>query len=686
VRNIFEAAALSAMLLAAPAAGAAAEATSLPPVQVTATVEAEPVAKVPASVSVVYGEDLRARGANDLRSALLLVAGVQGTPTGDAGPAGSVPALWGLREIDSFLLVIDGVPAGGAFNPATVAVDMTGVERIEVLRGAAPVVFGATSFNGVIHIVHYAAGKAPAMFGAGGGSFGSYGASYFGSLGEHQSITANVEKHGFSVDRQEYERYHLLYRLGNLGGFHLDADVNLTPQEPGSTTFRNGGTLRRDLVPDDANHNPSDAKLDQRRYQVNAGYDAGMLSTTLSVAQAKDEIVRGFHEANVSTAAHGYEQEREITDVYFDGHLTSRLGAGFSLSYGVDYLYGRGEQEGFRFPYAVGFDGSNPQDSASAKAACVPTNPEECFEFESEVERNFAGVYAQSSWDVTDAFNVVAGLRLSQTEEMQEGEDDSTTPPTQVSLKDTNTRLSGVVGASFSAWRSGNDALTLYADYRNGFKPIAAELGPEPEVNILRPETSVSYEVGMKGNLVDGRLHYDTSLFQMDLKNVRTFDAGVPVNGGKTRFKGAEVEARFAIVDALSIAGSYAYHDSRFVRFTLDDGTVVDGKRFETMPHHQAGLGLLYVPATGPNATVVASHTGQRVLNKRNSLSVGSFTTLDASLGWQFTRFGVQLAGYNLTDRRDAVAESELSEEISGASSYYLLPGARVMLSVSVPL
>ena len=676
----------------ATAAFAQEQPTQLPAVQVTATRTAEAVDKLPAAVTIVSGDELRARGAVDLRSALALVAGVEGTPTGDAGPAGSVPSLWGLREVDAFLLVIDGVPAGGAFNPLTVQVDLTGVERIEILRGAAPVMYGATSFNGVIHIIHYAAGETPAVIGAAAGTETRYGASYFGSLpavgGYQQSVTANVEQRGFSVDRQEFSRYHVLYRGATAGGFHLDADVGVVPQEPGSTTFRNGGTLRTDLVPEDANHNPSDAKMDQTRIHVATGLDLGGWAATLAVTGTQDEIIRGFHEANATTAAHGYEQEREILDVYFDTHFTQALGA-VSLSYGLDYLYGKGEQEGFRFPYAVGVDGSNPQDSASAKAACVPTNPEECVEFETEVERNFAGLYVQGEWQATENFNLLAGLRLNQTEEMQEGEDDSTLPPTQVKEKDTNTRLSGVIGGNWTAWRGGNDSLTLFADYRNTFKPLAAELGPEPEVDILEPETSNSYEVGLKGNLVDGRLRYDASLFRLDFRNQKTLDtSGNTVNAGETRFQGGELELRYALATALQLAGSYAYHDPRFIHFNRDGtpGGVVDGNRFEMAPYHQAGLGLLYLPGHGLNASLIANHTGERMLNKGNSLSKADFTTFDASFGYDFPGLGLLLTGSNLTDRRDAIAESELSEEIAGASSYYLLPGRRVMVSASIPL
>src|SRR6185436_14748028 len=148
-----------------------------------------------------------ARGANDLRTALALVGGVEGTPAGDAGPAGAVPALWGWREADAYLLVVDGVPWGGAFNPATPSIDLTGVERIEILRGAAPVMYGATSFVGVIDVIHYAAGKAHRQLSFSAGSYGSYalsgGAPLPGFGSWQHSVGGTIETRGFSVDRHE---------------------------------------------------------------------------------------------------------------------------------------------------------------------------------------------------------------------------------------------------------------------------------------------------------------------------------------------------------------------------------------------------------------------------------------------------------------------------------------------------
>lgn len=663
----------------------------LDPVQVTVTREAEPVSRIPASVSVIGGEELRARGANDLRTALSLVAGVEGTPTGDGGPAGSVPALWGLREVDAFLLVVDGVPWGGAFNPATPSVDMTGVERIEVLRGAAPVMYGTTSFNGVIHIIHYAAGSAPRSVSVSGGSQGSYmvsGSTSLPALGDWtHSLTANVEQRGFKTDREEFSRYHLLYRGATplAGGvFRLDADASILPQTPGSLLIRAGTTLRTD-IPQDANHNPADAKLDQKRFQINASYDHGTAlgawRSTLSLAHTKDDIVRGFLRDDAPTPgadgndADGYRQEREITDLYFDTHLSDALSDAFTLTYGLDFLYGKGEQEAENFAYLVALDGSNAPDSHSR-----PIDESN----ESEAERNFLGLYVQTDWAFAPDWNLLAGLRLNHTQEKQEGEDDSTVPPTAASEKRSKTRLSGVVGVTWQLFQSGNNRSALYADYRNTYKPLALDFGPEAEVDILEPETSNSYEIGNRGALADGRLTYDLSLFQLDFKNLRTFDSGgTVINGGKTRFRGGEIETRYALMEALQVAANYSYHDSRFITARRDNGASVDGNRLETAPFHLVGLGVLYTPPQGFGATLVSNYTGARKLNKSNSVSAGGYYTMDASLSYRFGAYSLHANGYNLTDRRDPVAESELSEVVSGAASYYRLPARLIMVGVS---
>ncbi|HMA24702.1 MAG: TonB-dependent receptor plug domain-containing protein, partial [Gemmatimonas sp.] len=147
------------ILLVSSSARVAAQAPppKLPPIEVVATRLPEAPHAVAASIEVISGDELRARGVSSLREALSLAAGVAIAPGGDAGPASAVPEFWGLREFDAFLLVVDGIPWGGALNPAIATLSLRDVERIEILRGPAPVTYGATSFVGVIHVVHKAA-------------------------------------------------------------------------------------------------------------------------------------------------------------------------------------------------------------------------------------------------------------------------------------------------------------------------------------------------------------------------------------------------------------------------------------------------------------------------------------------------------------------------------------------------
>src|SRR4029077_15306481 len=112
---------------AADAAAIIASDGELGAVTVTATRIPEPIDQIPATISVVSGEELRVRGARNMASALSLVSGVGAPAGGDAGPSSAVPAFWGLHEFDAFLLVMDEVAWGGAFNPAIASLNLNDV-------------------------------------------------------------------------------------------------------------------------------------------------------------------------------------------------------------------------------------------------------------------------------------------------------------------------------------------------------------------------------------------------------------------------------------------------------------------------------------------------------------------------------------------------------------------------------
>src|SRR5580704_6024864 len=176
-------------------------------VVVTATRIPETADRVPAAISVISADELRARGASDMATALSLVPGVEAPAGGDAGPSSAVPSFWGLHEFDAFLLVVDGVPWGGAFNPMITTLDMNDVQRIEVLKGSAPVMFGATSFVGVVQELHYPAGQAANEVDVAYGNYGSArGQASFvlPQIGDYrQSLAIDGESLGFADKREQ---------------------------------------------------------------------------------------------------------------------------------------------------------------------------------------------------------------------------------------------------------------------------------------------------------------------------------------------------------------------------------------------------------------------------------------------------------------------------------------------------
>ncbi|HVU52619.1 MAG TPA: TonB-dependent receptor, partial [Polyangia bacterium] len=125
------------------------------------------------------------RAADDLGSLLLEVPGANVTRTGGVG-AFSTLSLRGSNP-DEVRVFVDGVPlnqaVGGAVDLSTLP--LGDVERVEVYRGSAPIVFGESALGGVVSITTRTPGAAQATARAGGGSFGTMyaGASGGGTLG-----------------------------------------------------------------------------------------------------------------------------------------------------------------------------------------------------------------------------------------------------------------------------------------------------------------------------------------------------------------------------------------------------------------------------------------------------------------------------------------------------------------------
>ena len=664
-------------------------------VEVTATRLPEDPEQVPAPIEVFSGDELRARGARDLRSAMASAIGVEIAPGGDTGPASSVPDFWGLKEFDAFLLVVDGVPWGGAFNPGLTTLDLNDIERIEVLRGPAPVTYGATSFVGVIQVVHKGIESTDRTLTLRGGSYGSGGGVFSTPipLGGNWSSRLSVdgEREGFPDDRTSYSRGHGLWRVGTKPveqrrtGF--DADINWLDQDPASPRVRDGTTLSP-LDAIDTNYNPPGSYLNDHRFTGFAGFDrkagAALWSTLGSVSQSRQDIFRGFlttlsDDPAAGDNAHGLQEQIHLTDVYIDSHFSWKLAHGVTFLAGADYLHGTGTAHGADFDYFVNLNGTFLAAIPKPDALDVSIND----------HRNFVGPYASVELRPLDRLRFDAGIRLNITLESEQNADAGAGTSSQD--HQTNTRPSGSLGAIFTAWQRGQDSLHLYVNYRDTFKPAAIDFGIGDEEEggdqgILKPETSRSVEGGVKGRFFDRRMEWEASGFFMDFSNlvVATIEGGLPglTNAGNEHFSGFETGASLYLPHDFLARATYSFHDAKYTDFVqIFDGvpTQLAGNRLEMSALNLAAVSLFYLPQRGFLGGVNMNYTGSVFLDQRNTAVAGGFATVDLSVGYRTPRWELRVDAGNIGDARDPVAESEL-----GDAQYYLMTGRRVEGSFSV--
>lgn len=667
--------------------------SALDAVQVTATRFGDTVQEVPASISIITSEELKARNVNDLRTALALLGGVNVALGGDAGPVAALPGLLGLREADDFLLLIDGIPAGGAFTPPFELVTLTNVERIEVLRGAAPVYMGTTAFAGTINVIHFPAGEADSTATLSYGSYGSLSARGARVLSDGpvlQSLSGEVYRNRYSDPRANADLVQGRYRAATAmagGEVRLDLNVTLLHQKPASPTpVDDSGHLTSDL-PVDFNQNPADAKLNTDAYQMVLGFDKtvslGRWGTTFSVTRTKVDTNRGFlidgYADVVGDNAVGAVQSRWLTDIFFDTHITDRPASWWAITYGLNEVYGRASQSSRSFGYFVPLDGSTPQDSASGTPQGTSSLND---------RRSLFGVYTQSRFELSKQASILAGLRWNNASETRDTSDDTGSADQHEDVR----RWSGSLGGQVKVWSDKGGELEdvqLYASVGDTFQLPELDFGPDAGQNpLLKPETERSLEMGIKADGLDGRLDLDLTAFFVDFANqpITSEIAGTPtlIGGGENRYRGVEFEATYNVLPFVTLNAQASYNDIRYRDFT----TVINGEtrqlagnRLPLSPVRLAAAGVTIAPPLGWRGSLTLSYVGPRYLDRINTVQVGGYTVVDASIGYNFPFCGIALQGTNLSNRRDPVIASDVGE-----GQFYRFPARRLAVSMSIPL
>ncbi len=179
-------------------------------------------------------------------------------------------------------------------------------------------------------------------------------------------------------------------------------------------------------------------------------------------------------------------------------------------------------------------------------------------------------------------------------------------PATIFTGKTTNTNVSGKAALQYDFVPQ----VTGYVSYTRGYKGPAFNVFynlTATGTNVIAPETSNSYEVGLKNTLLDGRLVLNVDTFYAKYDNFQANNpdlvAGVVVtrftNAGQVSTRGAEADVIFHPVSDLSLSGGVAYTDAHVDQFFQAPGAAATavipaGTSLPFAPKWKGSLGADY--------------------------------------------------------------------------------------------
>ena len=564
--------AIAVLALAAPRAIAAqevaADTATLRPVVVTATRLDAPAAAPLVSTTVVTGAALRAQGITTLAGALAAVPGVFVPQSGSAGAQTSLFLRGG--ESDYAQVLVDGVPVndpGGFIDLANLTTD--DIDRIEVVRGPASVLYGANAVTGVVQIFTRAgAGRPHGSLSLRGGTYGSEDESAtLLAGGARAGLTLGVGRHrtdgayAFN-DASRNDTYSALLRLApdaattlRISARYIDAGAHIPTNYYGAVVDSNQFHLeRRWLGAVDAD----------RRLGAQLGAHLALSATDGSVRSADLPDSAG------ADCPFCYDTRAGTYRRTADARLSWRAGPALALTAG----------------------GTLERQSQHTTGGPV-------------YRRDLRAAYAEAIATVRDALSLTVGGRL-----------------------DDNSQF-----GRFGTWRAAAGyrlarGTTLRASMGTAFREPTfdetSSTNPYARGNpALRPERARSWDAGVSQALAGGRATVSATYFQQRFRDMIQYDPAPPtdsapnyVNLAAADADGVELGARVEPARAWSIQASYTRLLTRVTDAGVDAGpgaTFVSGDRLLRRPRDLASLdvGLRATPRLTLHAR--ASHVGSRV-------------------------------------------------------------------------
>ncbi|WP_109513762.1 TonB-dependent receptor [Pseudomonas ovata] len=599
----------------ADTARSASEAPVLNAVTVTATRREESLQKVPVAVSVVEGEQLERDNRNGVASLVQQVPSLNfrtGASNKDTSlfvrGVGTISTSPGVEP--TVATVIDGVVLG---RPGQATLDLLDLERIEVLRGPQGTLFGKNASAGVLNVVTkapteathgyidqswYSGHESRTRFGLGGSLIpdtlkGSV-TTLFGSYDGNVDNQANGhEVNGYN---RKGVRGKLQFTPSDEVTFTLAADYMqshddapngvvsqaLTPAFASALAPVRAGSDNRDVVSDYRSHVEDVNKGLSGQLDWQLG-DHTLTSITAWRGWDNTQYQDGDRLAAITTAFPGTEDKGKLDYNQYSQELRLASPKGGFVEYVGGLFYMRGKS-----------------DETYQRTLITPTAREQGVADYSTTSENYA-VFGESTFNLTPDLRAIAGLRWSH-DDLEYDHRRVSTSSTTVSGIQPATRSTGSVDEDGKSGRLGlqydlSDTVTSYVTYSRGYKGPAYNVffNMQPrDTEALKPETSNTWEAGIKASAWNNRLTTNLAVFHSEYDNYQAnfFDsvAGQVVtrliNAGSVKTQGVELDYALQVTSQFKVSGALAYTQARIDSFACPAGAAascnVDGK---TLPY-----------------------------------------------------------------------------------------------------
>lgn len=251
------------------------------------------------------------------------------------------------------------------------------------------------------------------------------------------------------------------------------------------------------------------------------------------------------------------------------------------------------------------------------------------------------GVYFQDQIKFDDKWILVLGGRHDWADQQQTAHSDGA----KASQSDeATTYRAGLVYLA-------DNGLAPYISYSESFFPVSVA---EVTDQTFEPTEGKQYEVGVRYQPKDSNLLLSAAIYELTQTNVLTTDSNeIRRQTGEVRSRGLELEAKADVTQALSVIATYAYTDARTTKSAIADEV---GQRTDDTPYHQAALWTSYdfVNWGIPQLTVGAGarYTGTTQASEIDS-AIPAYTLFDAMARYQIDdNWAVTVNASNLTDKR----------------------------------